>query len=77
MEATLEERLSEQAGRVARLLGEGCHPARLEQEVVALLAWFELWREASGLPDSGVWPEADSGRVGASPISTEIAKGGV
>lgn len=54
-EPTLDQELSRQANRVAVLMREGCHPAKLELEVAALIAWFDLWRDRKGLPDSDVW----------------------
>jgi hypothetical protein len=44
--------LDKQIEYTVSLLAEGCHHAKLEAAVLELVAWFDLWREASGLPDS-------------------------
>ena len=54
-EEAISGHLSRQAADVAALMRNGCHPAKFEREVASLLAWFDLWRRAAGLPDSGMW----------------------
>jgi hypothetical protein len=49
--------LDRQVADVVGLLTDGSD-TKLERAMLELVAWFDLWREASDLPDAGMWREA-------------------
>jgi hypothetical protein len=69
MEITvIASELDRQVAEVVDLLAAGGQPAELEAATLELAAWFELWREASGLPDAGIWREAGRASQGGIPV---------
>ena len=63
---TINCELDKQVEYTVSLLAEGCHHAKLEAAILELVAWFDLWREASGLPESGMWRASSTSAPGTS-----------